>query len=321
MPPLFWVGIGLALLMLLIGSVVAVRGEKSLVDQRLEQYLDEVRQDAKEDGSKRAKDGVLTTWITKRVEPTGFGENIARELARADIKLKIGEYIALIIIASGLAGLLAYSFGGGSLLFGLIGVILGSTLPRFFVRYQQQQRLRRFDEQLPDMLNLMVNGLRTGFSALQAMEAVSQEMPSPISDEFRRVVQEMQLGVPMEGALENLQRRITSNDLDLAITAINIQREVGGNLAEILDTISYTIRERVRMQGEIRATVAQVAFSGRFLAVLPIFISLLLWAVNRDYMLQFFEEPIICGASMLIASAIMLVLGYLALTKLADVEI
>ena len=102
----------------------------------------------------------------------------------------------------------------------------------------QAKRLLKFDDQLPDMLNLMVNGLRAGYSTMQAMEAVSKELPPPICDEFRRVVQEMQLGVSMEKALDNLLRRIPSDDLDLVITAINVQREVGGNLAEILDTIS-----------------------------------------------------------------------------------
>ena len=117
--------------------------------------------------------------------------------------------------------------------------------------------MHEFNDQLADMLNLMVNGLRAGYSTMQAMEAVSKELPAPICDEFRRVVQEMQLGVPMEHALDNLLRRIPSDDLDLVVTAINVQREVGGNLAEILDTISYTIRERVRIKGEIATLTAQ----------------------------------------------------------------
>ena len=206
-------------------------------------------------------------------------------------------------------------------MFAFAGLVLGLFIPRFVVRYLQGQRLRKFNDQLPDALNLMVNSLRSGFSALQAMEAISQELPAPISDEFRRVVQEMQLGVPMEGALENLQRRIVSDDLDLAVTAINIQREVGGNLAEILDTISYTIRERIRMLGEVRATTAQVTFSGRFLALMPLILSVILWALNRDYMMQFFDAPIICGIAMLTLAGIMLVSGYVILTRIAKVEI
>jgi tight adherence protein B len=131
----------------------------------------------------------------------------------------------------------------------------------------------------------------------------------------------MQLGVPMEGALDNLQRRIASDDLDLAVTAINIQREVGGNLAEILDVISYTIRERIRIQGEVRAVTAQVSYSGRFLALMPIILAFVLWGLNREYMMKFFEEPITCGISMLVLAGVMLVIGYFVLNRIGTVEI
>ncbi len=128
------------------------------------------------------------------------------------------------------------------------------------------------------------------------MEAVSREMPNPIADEFRRVVQEISLGVPTEKALDNLLRRIPSDDLDLVITAMNVQREVGGNLAEILDTISHTIRERVRIKGEIRVLTAQVMYSGRFLAMMPLFVIGILYILNREYMMEFFKpESVPCG--------------------------
>ena len=124
-------------------------------------------------------------------------------------------------------------------------------------RIARDNGLRAFSDQLGDSLNLMVNGLRSGYSVLQAMEAVSREMPPPISAEFARVVQEVQIGLPLDQALGNMLRRIKSDDLDLVITAINVQREVGGNLAEILDVISFTIRERVRIKGEVRTLTAQ----------------------------------------------------------------
>jgi tight adherence protein B len=304
-----------------VGLFVSLRTERSLVEQRLERYLEQEKGGAPEEAEERARTSILTNWITQRVETTNLGEGIARELARADLKLKTGEYIALVIISSSFMAIFGYFFGGGSLIFALAGLIFGLFLPRMYVRRQQGVRLRKFNDQLPDMLNLMVNGLRTGFSALQAMEAVSRELPSPISDEFRRVVQEMQLGVPMESALANLQRRIVSDDLDLAVTAINIQREVGGNLAEILDTISYTVRERIRIQGEVRAVTAQVAYSGRFLSLMPLFLALALWGLNRSYMEQFFEEPAFCGMLMLGVAAVMLVIGYFVLNKIGQIEI
>lgn len=321
MPDLLLLGILAAVILLGVGIFVTLRGESSLVERRLEQYLQPEKAETQAETSQRARSAILTTWLTKQVETTSLGDRISRGLARADLKLKSGEYLALVVISSVLTGAFGYLFGGESILFALVGLALGPFIPRFVVRYLQGQRLRRFNDQLPDTLNLMVNSLRSGFSAMQAMEAVSQELPAPISDEFRRVVQEMQLGVPMEGALDNLQRRIVSDDLDLAVTAINIQREVGGNLAEILDTISYTIRERLRIQGEVRATTAQVTFSGRFLALMPLILSAALWALNREYMMQFFEEPIICGVAMLGTAGIMLVSGYFILTRIAKVEV
>jgi tight adherence protein B len=157
---------------------------------------------------------------------------------------------------------------------------------------------------------------------MQALEAVSKELPPPICDEFRRVVQEMQLGIPMERALDNLHRRIPSLDLDLVITAMNVQREVGGNLAEILDTISHTIRERVRIRGEIRVLTSQVMTSGKFLAAMPVILAFGLYFLNRPYMMNFFD-PITrwLGIPALILGAVMIFIGYSVMRKIADIQV
>ena len=157
---------------------------------------------------------------------------------------------------------------------------------------------------------------------MQALEAVSRELPPPISDEFRRVVQEMQLGVPMETALDNLLRRIPSDDLDFVVTAINVQREVGGNLSEILDSISFTIRERVRIKGEIRVLTAQVRASGTLLSLVPLVLTLILWFLNRDYLMSFFDGPDpICGWLAMGLIVIMIAAGYFVMMKIADIEV
>lgn len=313
-----WFGGGLAFILLLIGIIVSVSSEQTLVEERLGRYATRDRRAA----AKRSAPTPLTDWLNRRVEGSSFGETIAKTLARADIKMKPGEYVALLIICAFGLGMVAWFTGGQNLVTGIIGGIGGLFLPRFYVRRQQNKRLIRFNEQLPDMLNLMVNGLRAGYSTLQAMEAVSKELPPPICDEFRRLVQEIQLGVPTERALDNLLRRIPSDDLDLVITAINVQREVGGNLAEILDTISYTIRERVRIKGEIRVLTSQVMYSGRFLAIMPILVILVLYVMNREYMMEFFKpENIPCGYIALALSAILIFFGYLAMNKLGDIEV
>lgn len=311
------IGGGLVFFLLIIGAIVSVASERSLVEERLGPYV-------KDDGLDQSKGKATPVgdWLNKKVEKSKMGGGIARELARADLKLKPAEYVAVMVIAGIGVGAVSWYFGGRSILFALIGVLIGMMLPRIYVKRQQASRLIRFSEQLPDMLNLMVNGLRAGYSTMQAMEAVSKELPPPICDEFRRVVREMQLGIPMEHALENLVRRIPSEDLDLTITAMNVQREVGGNLAEILDTISYTIRERVRIKGEIRVMTSQVVYSSRFLSAMPILIAFVLWFLNRPYMMLFFKpDTRLIGIPVLIFGGLMILGGYFVMKKIADIDV
>jgi len=311
-------GGGLALVLLTIGIVITATSERTMVEERLGRYLDEDELE----GEFEDQGPGIGDWINDQLESSSWGGGIARELARADLKLRAGEYIALMVLSGLFVGFIAWYISGRSILFGVLGILLGTAFPRFYVRRQQSQRLHRFNNQLADMLNLMVNGLRAGYSTMQAMEAVSKELPPPISDEFRRVVQEMQLGLSMEHSLDNLYRRIPSGDLDLVIAAMNVQREVGGNLAEILDTISHTIRERVRIQGEIRVLTSQVMYSGRFLATMPLIISLALWLLNRPYMMLFFDpETRIVGIPMLIVGALMILAGYFVMTRIATIEV
>jgi tight adherence protein B len=310
----------LAFLLLIVGIVVSIGSEKSLVEERLGQYTEDEYD--KQMAAAAGDSSALTDWVNVRVERSSWGEGIAKNLAQADVKLKPAEYVALMVILVIVLGALAYFIGGKNIVSALIGVVVAFLLPGIYVRRQRAQRLQRFNDQLPDMLNLMVNGLRAGFSTVQAMEAVSKELPAPISVEFRRLVQEMQIGIPMEQALDNLFRRIPSEDLDLIIAAINVQREVGGNLAEILDTISYTIRERVRIKGEIRVMTSQVMYSGRFLSVLPFILGAILWFINRSYMMMFFNpETKLCGGIMIGVIILLISSGYFAMTRVANIEV
>jgi tight adherence protein B len=308
----------ISIVLLVVGVVVTSRSEKSLVDERLSQYTD----DEYLEGVKPDHDAPspLTDWVNVRVEKSKWGSGISTTLAQADLKLKPAEYVALMVIAGIGVGAVAWFFGGKEIVSGIIGIIVGLFLPRFYVGRQKSRRLIKFNEQLQDMLNLVVNGLRAGFSTVQALEAVSKELPTPISTEFKRVVQEMQLGINMEGALDNLLRRIPSADLDFIIVAMNVQREVGGNLAEILDTISYTIRERVRIVGEIRVLTSQVIYSGRFIAILPIILTVILWFINQSYMMRFFEN-IYCGIAALSCASMLIGGGYLIMTRIANIEV
>jgi tight adherence protein B len=312
------IGGGVILLVLLIiGVVVAVTSERSLVEERLGRYLDDEKQ---QEADKVAGRNVATEWLNRRVASSSMGDRVARELARADLKFKVAEYFALVFISTFVTALVAYVIQP-FIASALIGGIIGFFIPRFYVKRQQTVRLQKFNDQLADMLNLMVNGLRAGYSTMQALEAVSRELPVPICDEFRRVVQEMQIGIPMEKALENLLRRIPSDDLDFVVTAINVQREVGGNLSEILDTISFTIRERVRIKGEIRVMTASVRTSGAVLSLIPVFLSLALWFVSPEYIGSFFDRGPLCGWLAVGTIVIMIASGYFVMMKIADIEV
>ena len=164
-------------------------------------------------------------------------------------------------------------------------------IPRFWLGRRKSGRLDAFNKNLPDTITLIGNALRAGSSFLQAIELVVRESRPPISTEFSRVIREVNLGLPFETALENMVRRVRSDDLELMATAISIQHTVGGNLAEILDSIAFTIRERVRIKGEIRTLTAQQRLSGYVVGLLPIALAGFLFLAAPHFMDPMFAEP------------------------------
>lgn len=305
------------IVVLIVGIIISSSSERALVEERLGQYLDEDKKEIE----REAQTSALTDWVSKKVEKTSYGDKIARDLARADLKFKVGEYFVLIAASILIGALFTWFIGNRHPISALIGAVGGAFAPGFYVKRQQKQRLQKFNDQLPDMLNLMVNGLRAGYSTMQALEAVSKELPSPINDEFRRVVQEMQIGIPMENALENLLRRIPSDDLDFVVTAINVQREVGGNLSEILDNISFTIRERIRIKGEVRVLTSQVRTSGTVLSLIPFGLTLVLWFLNSDYLMSITSGGPVCTAAIICTVLGLISSSYFIMMRIADIEV
>jgi tight adherence protein B len=267
------------------------------------------------------KSSPITDYLDKSLSRSDWFESISKDLARADLKLRPTEYIMLMVIACvGVGAVVAFLFG--NVFIAPIGGIVGFFLPGFYVKQKQNGRLHQFEAQMADMLNLTVNSLRAGYSVIQALESVSKEMPSPTSVEIRRVVQEVQIGLTLDTALENLLRRMNSPDLKLIITAINIQREVGGNLAEILDTISHTIRERVRIKGEIRVLTSQQTATGYLIGFLPFGLGLFIYLYNPSYVGKFWApESRTCGIPMLICGLLLVFVGFIAVRKIVQIEI
>ncbi len=328
------ISIILGLLVVAGGSIAFVANRnRGKVDERLEQFvstetvLDLPVDDYDIEGPDTADK------LDKLLSGQEFFGTIKRRIAKADVKLRVSEYLILTAISAvGMAGLGYYVFGRGDSsapVLAVIGFVIGLRLPRMYIGNAAKRRVNAFNNQLGDTLNLWVNALRSGHSVLMAMETIATELPPPVSREFERVVQEIRLGLSMEQALDNMYKRVPSEDLDLVITAVNIQREVGGNLAEVLDNISFTIRERVRIKGEVRTLTAQGRVSGWVISLLPIGLGLLLNVINPGYvgLLVKRQNPWVwpnvvpCGWVMLGVGAIMIASGAFAISKIVDIEV
>ena len=256
--------------------------------------------------------------LDRELARRGIAENIRTQLARANLKLTASEFLVGTVLSVILFAGVAYLLKRNAI-FTLLAGVVGFFAPRWYVSYLQRKRLKAFNDQLGDTINLLVNSIRSGYSVLQAMEAVAREMGPPVAEEFDRVVREVQLGLSMEDALDNMLRRVNSDDLDLMVTAIKVQREVGGNLAEVLDSISFTIRERVRIKGEIRALTATGRMSGYVISFLPIGVTLFIYFVNPSFITQLIEDP--CGWIMIGIAVLGIVLGFIIIQKIVNIEV
>jgi tight adherence protein B len=205
-------------------------------------------------------------------------------------------------------------------------MVLGFWLPKFWLGRRKSSRLKAFNSGLADTIMLLANSLRAGSSFLQSVEMVVREAQAPISTEFSRVIREVNLGLPLDDALANLGRRMKSDDLDLMITAIAIQHQVGGNLAEILDTIAFTIRERVRIKGEIKTLTAQQRMSGYVVGFLPVALVLLLQVIAPSFMSPMFVSPpaafgLPLGLLILGLGGLMMGIGFIFIRRIVDIEV
>lgn len=329
MTPLLIFG-GVAALLLLIGAGVAffMGSEQREVEERLEEFVAPGSFDLPEDAEAVVGGPDMADRLDKALSRRSFFSPLRERLSRADIKLRVSEYIVLVILSAIGTAAAAYFLLNQSIILVLVGLLVGMRIPRWYLGFAANRRMNTFNDQLGDTLNLWVNALRSGYSVLQGMETIATELPPPVSVEFERVVQEVRLGLSVEQALNNMYRRVPSEDLDLVITAVNIQREVGGNLAEVLDTISFTIRERVRIKGEIRTLTAQGRISAWIISLLPVALALLLYSINPDYVSQLWiqERPFLlpgipCGWLVIGIGGLMIGLGAFAVQKMIQIEV
>jgi tight adherence protein B len=321
MSPLLIVAIlgGLSILILFIGLARTLSAPAGEIEERIDRYTGKEAakpEKSTKDEEERAVPAFVSS-LDRAIAKQSFAERTATDLARANFKLTVVEYF-LFTIGTTIGGLLL-----GFLLLhnvlALLGAIIGYLVPTILVKMRQGQRLRSFNDQLGDTISLLANSLRSGYSLLQSMETVARELAPPMSEEFRRVVREIGLGLSHEEALRNLLRRINSDDLELMVTAINVHHEVGGNLSEILEVIGHTIRERVRIQGEIRVLTSMQRYTGYILGGLPFVLGLYLYIMNPTYMSGLTQGS--CGIIMLGTAGLMLGVGFLLIRKIVAIEV
>lgn len=266
--------------------------------------------------SKRDIKHLLT--LLGRLAPRHWSEGLDLELIRGNIPLKGGEFLVLQAFLTFLFFFIALMLTQ-KIYSGILFAVGGGVIPRLWLKSAQKKKRRQFNNQLADALLVLANSLRAGFSLLQAMEMVSQEMPNPISGEFRLTLREIMYGTATETALIHLSERVGSDVLDLLVTAMLIQRQAGGNLAEVLQNIQATIQDRLRIQQEIKTLTAQGRMSGYIIAALPFGIAAVLSVLNPSYLSVMFSNPI--GWAMVAGGLTSQFIGFLIIRKIITIEV
>ena len=306
-----------AVFLFVLGVYGLLSGDRHQIQARLNRFTKQ-QAGGSEGNTRRELWRSLLRWGGKLFTSLKLADRVEERLAQADIPLRGGEFLFLDLSLT-LGVPFVVFVGTGNLRFAILCGILACFLPWIYVNSKRQKRLNLLNNQLGDSLSIMTNALRAGYSFLQAMEMVAMESQPPLAGEYKRALREMQLGAPVEVALNNMSRRVGSDDLDLVITAMLTQRQVGGNLAEVLDNIAETIRERVKIKGEIKTLTAQGRISGLIIGLLPVLLVVLLLVINPQYIGVLFSEPL--GIALLVGAACGELLGVLLIKRIVDIKV
>jgi tight adherence protein B len=243
---------------------------------------------------------------------------LQRLLEQADLKLRPGKFL---LVSGCMGGAVSVALQGltHSPLLGVLGFAFGLFLPLAFVYFRRRQRFRKFEAMLPQAIELLVRSTRAGHPFTAAMDMIGSELPEPIAGEFRRIHEEQRFGLPVREALLNLVERVPTLDVKFLVTALMLQRETGGNLAEILDKLAYVIRERFRILRQVRVFTAQGRMTMLLLMSLPPVLVIFLSFTNPDFMRPLFHDPL---GHMLLATGIMMqVIGYFLIRHIVDIKV
>jgi tight adherence protein B len=297
-------------------------GKGRRVEARLSQLGRNENQEADEVGNVLKRDSGTFPIIRRVTGSTGWGERARLDLAQAGLTLKVSEYLLLrIFLAVMFAILTLLIFSGASLLpVILIGAVaFGFMIPGWFVGFRKNRRKEKLSKQLPEAVSLMANSLRSGFAFSQAMELAAMQVADPIKTEFDQYLNDTSLGAPSDEALERMAERVGTYDMDMLVSTILIQRTTGGNLSEILDNVAETIRERERLNGEIRALTASQRFAGFILSIYPILLLMLFTALAPHIWTILYTDP--AGRVVLAVAATLQVIGIISIRRLLRLEV
>jgi tight adherence protein B len=310
-----WVGIiSLLIVATVFAAMVGVYrwlGWTRAVERRLQASLKPVEAEV----STRTR---LADRMTKRLSRMSFGERLEHQLTAANSNMSVGEFVMLRLAITLWAFVVGW-FVSRQPVAGMLLAGFGWILPGMWLSSKKNKRAKAFGDQLPDMLTMMTGSLRAGYGLLYAISVVEKEMPEPIASEFGRVLRETALGYSLSDALDHLVTRVQNDDLELIVTAVHIQSEVGGSLADVLETISRTIRERIQLKGQIRAITSQQKMTGTVLTALPFVMGTLLFLISPDYMSGILTPgwPMI----MPISAIIMIIMGNFAMNRITKIDI
>lgn len=289
--------------------------EQIFIAKRLQDYSDHLDSDMEK--SRKISWKSIFNSFGQLLAPKKYLANISKELLRAGLVMRGEEYFTAVVVLTGGLVILGYLLSQDvfwALLLGMGGLVA----PKIFLNNLKAKRLKQLNFQIGDALITIANSLRAGFGFMQAMDLVSKEMPDPIAAEFRRALREIQLGATMDYALLTMAQRVQSEDLDLVVTAVLVQRQVGGNLAEVLENISETIRDRIRLAGEIKTLTAQGKISGIIIGLLPICLFVILFLINRDYALILFKHQV--GLVLIASGFISQAIGFILIKRIVNIE-
>jgi tight adherence protein B len=289
---------------------------------RLKKYIniDEIKEEKRRPARNDLRSGLnmLAKGVGSLRLLDGYKKSIQLRLNKAHIPLKSEEFITICMILFLAFGLGAFLISG-ALSTALLAGMAGWLIPLVILKSKIRKRVKQFNEQLSDAITLISNSLKAGYSFFQAADIVAKEMTGPIAEEFTLMQKEINLGLTTEKALENLAGRVGSDDMELVVTAVLIQRQVGGNLAEVLDNISSTIRDRIKIKGEVRTVTAQGRMSGLIISLLPPVLGVLIYMINPEHMGILFNNSI--GLCIVVFSIFMELIGIYFINKIVRIEV